>query len=132
KAYTQSRLMPPWKPVDSPAFHNERRLTDQELATLAAWVGGGTPAGDPQDAPPPKHFPDGWQLGTPDLVLTVPDEFALGPTGRDLFRCFVLPTNLGEEKYVAAVEVRPSNPRIVHHTLLYVDGNHEGRKLERL
>jgi peroxiredoxin len=132
KTYTQKRLMPPWKPVDGPAFFNERKLCDKDIATLAAWVEGGTPAGEPRDAPPPRQFPEGWQLGAPDLVLTIPDEFTLGPTGQDLFRCFVMPTNLGEDKYVSAVEVRPSNPRVVHHTLLYVDGRHEGRKLERL
>jgi len=132
KTYTHKRLMPPWKPVASPAFYNERKLSEQELLTLTAWADGGTPAGDPKDAPPPKRFPQGWQLGTPDLVLTVSEEFTLGATGSDLFRCFVLPTNLDEEKYVAAVEVRPSNPRVVHHTLQYVDTRHEGRKLERL
>jgi peroxiredoxin len=132
KTYTHNRTMPPWKPSEGPAFHNERKLSDKDLATLAAWVDGGTPAGDPGDAPPPKRFPEGWQLGAPDLVLTIADEFTLGATGQDRFRCFVLPTSLSEDKYVCAVEVRPSNPRIVHHTLQYVDTRHEGRKLERL
>jgi peroxiredoxin len=132
KTYSQKRLMPPWKPVDGLAFFDERKLSEKDIATLAAWVDGGTPAGEPQDAPPPRRFPAGWQLGTPDLVLTVPGEYTLGPTGQDVFRCFVMPTSLSEDKYVAAVEVRPSNPRVVHHTLLYVDTRHEGRKLERL
>src|SRR5262245_45610614 len=130
KSYTQRRLMPPWKPNDGPRFHNERRLSDKDIATLAAWADGGTPAGDANDAPLPRKFNDGWQLGQPDLVLTVPEEFTLGPTGRDVFRCFVLPANLGEDKYVAAVEVRPGNPRVVHHALLFVDTSGQGRKLE--
>ena len=95
--------MPPWKPSDGPAFRDARKLADKDIATLAAWVDGGTPEGDPKDAPPPRKFPQGWQLGKPDLVLTADDDFELGPTGRDLFRCFVLPTNLPEDKYVAAV-----------------------------
>jgi hypothetical protein len=122
--------MPPWKPVAGAAFHNERRLSDQEIATLAAWVDAGTPEGDPKDAPTPRQFPQGWQLGTPDLVLTVSEDFQVGPTGSDLFRCFVLPTNLPEDKYVAAVEVRPGNPRILHHTLLFIDRTGQGRKLQ--
>jgi hypothetical protein len=129
KEYTQSRRMPPWKPVAGPAFHNERKLTDKEIATLAAWVDGDTPEGDRRAAPPPRKFADGWQLGQPDLVLTVPDEFQVGPSGNDVFRCFVLPTNLPEDKYVAAVDIRPSNPRVVHHVLLYVDTSGQGRKL---
>jgi peroxiredoxin len=131
KQFTQNRQMPPWKPVDGPAFHNERRLSDRDIATLAAWVDGNTPEGDPKDAPAPKKFPEGWQLGTPDLVLTVPADFQLDAAGSDVFRCFVLPTNLTEDKHVAAVEVRPGNPRIVHHMLLFVDSKGQGRALEK-
>ena len=119
KEYTQVRRMPPWKISAGMPFHNERRLSDRELAVLAAWADNGTPEGDPKDAPPPVKFAEGWKLGTPDLVLTVPEEFQVGPTGNDVFRCFVLPTNLTEDKYVAAVEVRPGNSRIVHHALLF-------------
>jgi len=130
KEYTQKKLMPPWKPTQSVPFHNERSMPQSEIDTLAAWVDGGTPEGNPSDAPKPRVFTDGWQLGTPDLVLMADDEFTLGPTGRDLFRCFVMPTHLKEDKYVVAVEVRPSNPRVVHHTLLFIDGTGQGRNLE--
>jgi hypothetical protein len=61
----------------------------------------------------------------------VPEEFQVGASGNDLFRCFVLPTNLTEDKYVTAVEVRPSNPRVVHHTLQYIDTSGQARKLEK-
>src|SRR5262249_48231864 len=54
RTYTQKRVMPPWKPSEGLPFHNERRLSDKELDTLAAWVDGKTPAGDPNDAPPAK------------------------------------------------------------------------------
>lgn len=131
KSYTQQRLMPPWKPADGVAFHNDRRLSDAEIATLAAWVDGGMPEGERADAPPPRTFPQGWQLGTPDLVLSAEEDFTLGPTGSDLFRCFVLPTNLPEDVQVTAVELRPSNPRVVHHVLLFIDGQGQGRKLEK-
>jgi peroxiredoxin len=130
KDYTQKKLMPPWKPVAGPAFHNERRLSQAEADTLTAWVDGGTPEGDAKDARPPREFPQGWQLGTPDLVLNASEEFTLSPTGNDLFRCFVMPTNLPEDVFVAAVEVRPSNPRVVHHVLLFTDTQGQGRKLE--
>ncbi len=130
KDYTKSRQMPPWKIVEGVPFHNERRLSDRDVATLAAWADNGTPAGDPKDAPKPKEFVDGWMLGKPDLVLQPKEEFVLGPGGRDLFRCYVLPTNLSEDKYVVALEVKPTNPRVVHHTLNYIDSLGRGRKLE--
>ncbi|MFO0965627.1 MAG: redoxin domain-containing protein [Gemmataceae bacterium] len=128
--YTKKRLMPPWKPTESVTFHNDRRMSQKEIDTIAAWVDSGMPEGDPKDAPPAKKFTEGWLLGTPDLVLTAEADFTLGPTGRDLFRCMVLPTNLSEDKYVVAVETRPSNPRVVHHVLLFVDNTGQGRKLE--
>jgi peroxiredoxin len=130
KEYTQNRTMPPWKLADGMPFHNERRMSDKDIKTLAAWVDGGCAEGHVKDAPPPAKFPEGWQLGPPDLVLTVEDDMILGPTGRDLFRCFVLPTNLDEDVHVNAIEVRPSNPRIVHHALLFIDTKGRGRKLQ--
>ena len=131
KEYTHNRKMPPWKPSAGAAFHNERRLTDAELAVLATWADSGTPEGDPKDAPPPRQFTSGWHLGQPDLILTMPDDFTLGPAGRDIFRCFVLPTNLPEDAYVSAVEVKPGNARVVHHTLLFIDRTGAARKLEQ-
>jgi len=131
KEYTRERKMPPWKPVEGPAFHNERKLSDKDIRTLAAWVDGGTPQGDAKDAPPPRRFVEGWQLGRPDLVLTVPEEMTIGAGGPDLFRCFVLPTKLTEDKFVTAVEVRPGNSRIVHHTLNFFDASGKGRELEQ-
>ncbi len=131
KEYTQDRKMPPWKPVEGPAFHGERKMADKDIRTLAAWVEGGTPEGDPKDAPMPRTFADGWRLGKPDLVLTATDDIVVGAGGPDLFRCFVLPTKLTEDKYVVAVEVRPGNNRIVHHTLNYFDLTGKGRELEK-
>jgi peroxiredoxin/mono/diheme cytochrome c family protein len=131
KEYTRERRMPPWKPVEGVAFQHERKLTQKEIDTLGAWVDAGTPEGDPRDAPKPKTFTDGWQLGKPDLILTVPGEMTIGASGRDVFRCFVLPTGLKEDRHVVAVEVRPSNKRVVHHTLNFWDLTGRARQLEK-
>ncbi len=131
KSYTQNRTMPPWKPSKGVPFHNERRMSNKDIATLAAWVDGGAAAGNPKDAPPARKFPEGWQLGRPDVILTPSGDYTLGPDGRDVFRCFVLPTNLPEDCYVSAVEIRPENKRIVHHVLLAIDTAGQGRKLEK-
>jgi mono/diheme cytochrome c family protein len=128
--YTQSKDMPPWKPVGGVEFSNARALTARELDTLAAWERAGCPEGDPKDAPPPLKLTDGWRFGEPDLVLTVPDEFHVGPAGKDEFRCFVLPTGLREDRYVVAYEVKPGNASVVHHTLNYYDATGRARKLE--
>jgi peroxiredoxin len=122
KEYTQNRRMPPWKPVPSAySFSGERRLSDRELEVLAKWADDGAPEGDPKDAPPTKKFEDGWQLGKPDLILTPNEDFVLGATGKDHFRVIVMSTGLTEDKYVTAIEIRPGNPRVVHHTLNFWD-----------
>ncbi|MBM3994350.1 MAG: redoxin domain-containing protein [Planctomycetes bacterium] len=131
KDYTQRREMPPWKVSEGIAFHNERRLANREIKTLADWADNGMPQGDPNDAPKPREFGSGWQLGKPDVILAPDGEFVLGPSGRDVFRCFVLPTKFSEEKYVAAVEMRPGNPQIVHHLILLIDTGGNGRALEK-
>lgn len=128
--YTQSKEMPPWKPVGGVEFTNARALTLREIDTLAAWEKGGCPEGDIKDAPAPAKFTAGWRLGEPDLVVTVPEEFHIGATGKDTFRCFVLPTGLTEDKYVVAYEVKPGNASVVHHTLNYFDTTGKARKLE--
>lgn len=130
KAYTQSRDMPPWKPVDGPEYAGDRRLPQKEIDLLAKWVDNGMPAGDMKEAPAAKKFPEGWYLGKPDLVLTVNDDFHVAPSGSDLFRCFVLPTGLTEDQYVIGMEVRPGNPRVVHHTLNFWDTSGKARELE--
>jgi hypothetical protein len=130
KEYTRKRWMPPWKPTAGHAFVGERKLSEREIATLAAWVDGGTPEGDPRHAPLPKKFPQGWQLGQPDLVLEPKEEMTLGATGPDLFRSFVFSPDLKEDRYVIAYEVRPGNPRVVHHTLHFLDDRGRGRRLE--
>jgi peroxiredoxin len=131
KDYTATKKMPPWKPTEAAfPFHNERKLTDTEIKTLAAWVDGGTPEGDPKYALPPAKWSDGWALGTPDLVLTPSDDFHLAASGPDTFRCYVMPTNLPEDKFIIGYEVKPGNPRIVHHTLNYWDLTGKARKLE--
>lgn len=132
KEYTRTRKMPPWLPTDGVPFRNERKLTQAEIDILARWVDNGMPAGDPKTAPPPRKFANGWKLGQPDLVLEPKGEVTIGADGSDLFRCFVLPTGLDEDKYVVAYEVRPGNPRVVHHTVHFLDTLGRGRRIEAL
>lgn len=131
KEYTKNKQMPPWKPTAGPAFRDERGMSSKDIETLASWVDAGAPEGDPKDAPAPRKFTDGWQLGKPDLVLSVPEDFNLAATGHDVFRCFALPTGLDEDKYVSAVEVRPGNTRIVHHALIFLDNAGRARQMEK-
>lgn len=121
---TQQRLMPPWQATHGYGeFDGERRLTDQQITSIANWVRAGMPAGDAAKMPPLPRFPEGWHLGTPDLVLKMSEAFEVPASGPDVFRNFVIPSGLTEDKWVRAVEFRPSARAVVHHALFaYVPG----------
>jgi len=126
---TKKRQMPPWKLVTNPGFyHNERRLSDEDLALLEAWHRGGAPEGDPKDAPVPPKFPDTWMLGKPDAVLTAEGGYELPAKGRDEYRCYVIRNPFDEDKWVSGVEYRPGNPRAVHHVIGFLDASGASEK----
>ncbi len=128
---TASRYMPPWKAAAGYGdFHGARRLSVAQIATLKSWAAHGTPQGNVADMPPAPHFASDWQIGTPDLVVKMPQAFTVPADGPDVYRCFVvsLPTEI--RQYVTAVEFRPSNHRVVHHAILYLDKSGVARKKE--
>ena len=121
---TGSRYMPPWRAAHGYGeFADERRLTDAQIATLAEWVAQGMPEGDPRKLPALPKFPEGWHLGTPDLVLKMPASYELPASGPDIYRNFVIPTHLTENKWVRAIEFRPGARKAVHHALFAYDAS---------
>ncbi len=117
---TTSREMPPWKPERNFGTHADvRGLSAQDIAVLKQWADDGAPPGDLASAPPAPTFANGSQLGTPDLVLKMPQAYT--HNGEDVYRCFVLPTGLLDDRDIAAIEFRPGNPAIVHHVLFFLD-----------
>lgn len=128
---TQSRLMPPWKADKGDvAFRNERHLTDAEIATLQKWLAAGLPEGDAKDLPRTPTFEGGWPLGKPDLVVKMPKAFHVPAEGRDIYRNFAVSLGLTEDKWVRAVDFRPSAPSVVHHSLFFLDPTGSAAKKE--
>src|SRR4051812_23209191 len=100
---TDDHFMPPWKAVEGHGeFVGARRLKEDQVKTLRAWADAGAPEGDPKLTPPLPKFPEGWQLGEPDLIVSMPETFTVPTEGRDIYHCFVLPLNVDEDKYVQA------------------------------
>ena len=127
---TRSRVMPPWKAEPGYGdFKDARRLSDQQIALITQWAGNGAPEGNPADKPAPPQFPEGWQLGKPDQILSWPAKFSVPAEGPDQFRCFVIPMNLDHDVYIGATEFRPDNRRTVHHALVFTDTTGQARKL---
>jgi hypothetical protein len=119
---TQKRYMPPWHAAPGYGdFIGEHRLTDEQIATIKQWVAAGMPEGDPKKLPVAPKFPDGWQLGKPDLVLTMTEPFELPASGADIYRNFTIPMDVPENKWVKAIEFRPSARKAVHHALFFMD-----------
>ena len=130
-AVTARRIMPPWQPSGRVGdFQNDRRLTDRELQTLQQWIAEGMPEGDPGALPPMPDWRGGWQLGTPDLVVRMPEEYLVPADGADVFRTFVIPIPLGRPHWVRAMEFHPGNPRVVHHANVGVDRTRSSRQLD--
>lgn len=128
---TADRRMPPWRARhDFGTFRDELHLSGRERAILAHWAAAGAPEGDPADLPPRPVFPDGWQLGEPDLVLTMPEPFQV-PPDEDLYRAFVLPIPVERVQGLAAVEYRPGNRAVAHHARLYVDASPDCRRRDQ-
>ncbi len=130
-AVTQSRYMPPWHAEHGYGeFEGERRLTDAEIGAIAAWVKQGMPEGDPKKLPAAPEFPEGWHLGKPDLILEMPAAFNLPADGPDIYRNFVIPTRLTEDKWVRVVEFHPSARKVVHHTLFAYDATGSAGRMD--
>jgi mono/diheme cytochrome c family protein len=128
---TRDRVMPPWKPEPGYGeFHGDRRLSDEQIRTIEAWAAAGAPEGDAGDLPPLPKFADGWLLGEPDVIVKLPQPYALRADGPDVFRCFVMPIDVPAGKFVRAVDFRPGNRKVTHHALTFLDTSGAARRLD--
>jgi mono/diheme cytochrome c family protein len=122
KHQVETRAMPPWK-ADARfgEFRDGRTLSEREIATLVAWVDGGAKEGDPADLPPAPRFTDGWQIGTPDVVLTMQEPVRIPATGTVPYATYPTDFVLDRDVWVQAIEIRPGNRRVVHHAVAQAD-----------
>ena len=129
---TATRAMPPWLPESGVhRFANERRLTDAQIALIQQWLDQGAPEGDTAKKVAVPTWADGWQLGTPDLVVTMPESFTIPARSGDVFRNFVFPVPSSPTRYVRAIEFRADNPKVIHHANIAVDPSRLARRLDR-
>jgi mono/diheme cytochrome c family protein len=128
---TSERKMPPWHVNSScAAFEGDPSLSAADVDTISKWVLSGAREGDPKDLPAPLTFPADWSLGAPDMVLAMPEAFKPNFNQGDVYRCFVLPTNLAENRYSRAVEIQPGARKMVHHVILFIDTSGQAQKLD--
>jgi Redoxin/Copper type II ascorbate-dependent monooxygenase, C-terminal domain/EF hand len=129
KQVVEAGTMPPWFAASpekgeerkSPSvWANDRSLADTEKKDLFAWVDGGKQEGDERDAPQPRSFKEGWLIGKPDAVFKFPQPVPVKATGTIPYQNIVVETNLGEDKWVQAIEVQPGNRSVVHHMTIFL------------
>lgn len=120
----ETGYMPPWHAAEEQrgVFSNERVISPEDAQTLIAWARGGTPAGNPGDAPPPRHFASsetGWAIGEPDLIIQLPEPYLVGDDVEDQYVNIpveITADMLPEDRWVKAVEFRAGSSA-VHHII---------------
>jgi Flp pilus assembly protein TadD len=119
---TRRRYMPPWLPKPGYGeFIGEGRLSDEQVDMIERWVNDGAPEGDRRARTEPPRFTEGWQMGPPDMIVSVPRPYRVPVEGGDVFRNFVLPVKVEQTKYIRGIELRPGNKRLVHHANIWID-----------
>ncbi len=121
KQKVSTRAMPPWHADPAHGtFRNDLRLSDREIDTIVKWVDGGAREGDPSALPALPKFPEGWQIGKPDAVFEMTQDFEIPASGEIAYQYFEVPTNFTEDKWMQAGEVRAGDRSHVHHIIVYV------------
>jgi len=118
----QAGTMPPWH-ADDPThtkFSNDRSLSAADRDVIIKWATSGAPEGNPKDLPAPPQFADGWMMGKPDAVFSMQEAYPIPGGGTLDYKFFEIPTNLTEDRWLQAFEIRPGSRAHVHHVIAYV------------
>ncbi|MEC8457879.1 MAG: T9SS type A sorting domain-containing protein [Bacteroidota bacterium] len=117
----QHSEMPPWA-ADTSYIHfvNERQITKEDKDSLLTWIFDGSLEGDPALQPPTPLYPLRQLGGTPDTVIQML-KFKSNAGSTDSYNTIAVPLNLGQNRFLRAVELIPSNPQLIHHSLIVAD-----------
>lgn len=125
-----AREMPPWGAFDTDdcklqhKLKDDLRLGDDQISTISRWVDAGMPMGDATKRPPPRTtFPALSMEGATSFAM--PKPYKVEP-GVDDIRCFPIDPNITEDTWITATNVRPGDPRVVHHVIVYLDKSKKG------
>ena len=127
---TGQGLMPPWRAEKGYGeFRDERFLSHRQKDLIQAWASAGAPRGEDEEVLPLPTWPSPrWQLGEPDLIVEMDQDFEIPAAGADIYRYFVIPVELIEDRVIVAAEFRPGNLKVVHHAMAYIDYSGRARR----
>ncbi len=133
-------IMPPWPAAPLPAGHvgfsNNRALPEADKAAIREWIDAGKPQGDPGNAPLPREqglAAASWAIGEPDAIFSLPEPQQVNAEGQMSYRYIRVPANFDSDRWVKAIQVKPTAPEVVHHVLVFavppedLDGSDEAR-----
>ena len=126
------REMPPWSadPNRSLKFRNDARLSPENIRTLVDWVDAGAPKGSDADLPPAPKSAESWLHPKglpPDAVISTPT-FEVPAKGEIPYVTYLAKVPFPEDKWLAAIQVRPGNRAVVHHMAITEIALDEGLK----
>src|SRR3984893_18147565 len=115
KAAVVTQKMPPWFADPKYGhFANDRRLSPEEVEIISAWADNGAPEGAAKEKPAAKTVPTGWKI-KPDMVIEMPEAFVIPAKGTVNYQFIRVKGNITEDLWVESAEMRPSNPKVLHH-----------------
>jgi mono/diheme cytochrome c family protein len=124
-----SGRMPPWfAHSDVGEWANDRSLPERDVRDLFAWIDAGMPEGKPRNAPVALRWADGWHIGEPDAVIPMPEPFEVPAEGMVEYQYMYVKTDFPEDRWVQALEIRPTAPQVTHHVLVFIEEPDAERK----
>jgi len=102
-------------------------MSQKEIDTIVAWIDGGAREGNPKDLPPAPKFASGWQIGEPDAVFYMPEEYTIPADGAVSYQYFTIDPGFKEDRYIESMEARAGNLSVVHHIVIYVRDPRQNR-----
>jgi hypothetical protein len=115
-----NRDMPPWHADPKYGeWRNDRRISQDAINTILAWVNNGAQEGDAKDLPPMPEYTPGWRIGKPDQTFSAPEQ-AVPAEGVVDYQYLAVPTNFKEDRWITAAEIRSSAHAVVHHVIVFV------------
>ena len=129
-----SREMPPWYADQRYGkFLNEMALTQEEIDVIVAWADAGAPEGT-GEAPALPIFAGGWvhpSGADPDFVIEMPIEYEIPAQGQsENFSIYQeMPADWTEDKFIEAIQIKPGNMEVTHHSSIGVRDLPPGTKL---
>jgi mono/diheme cytochrome c family protein len=118
--------MPPWFSVPVAGevhgkWANDRTMPEEDRKDLLAWLAGDRAEGDPAEAPLPVRRASEWAIGKPDAVYGLPKPVKIPAEGVMAYEYAFIDTDQTEDRWIQAMEIRPTDAAAVHHVLVWVE-----------